>query len=1756
MSKISTYEVVPIPKLADKLIGTSVGGEIEDVTYNFTLLELLQLFIPNIPANNLQGVLDYGNTATQNINLFGKITTTNIEVTNVAELYKTYLSEEVHVEGKLFDSSDSIGLPGDFLISTGTGVSWYTMPVVIPTLQQVLTSGDVADVDIILNANLEAFDVNTDTATINDNLYILGLLTDGFSSSGTNGQVLSSTGTGIKWVNLPTYSAASPLLFNSISGVFSIQVANSVQSGYLSSSDWINFDGKQNAGNYITALTGEATATGPGSVPITLNNSAVISKILTGLNIMGGSIIATDSILTAFGKLQNQINGLVGGVQYQGTWNANINFPILTSSIGVQGHYYVVNVAGSTNLNGISDWKVGDWAIFNGGTWQKVDNTDAVTSVNGFTGAVSLISDNIPEGITNLYFTNNRARNAISAASPLLYNNITGIFTIQQGNGSQDGYISSLDWTTFNSKQNALLGNGLVKSVGGTISYITDNSANWDTAYDNSIVSAAVTGTTTKTLTLNQQDGGTISASWTDLGLTSVGVSMPSAFNVTNSPLTSNGTIAITGAGIASQYIRGDGTLANFPTNGGGGGASVSYYLNGSVNQGTFVGNTYYEMSKTPILGAGTDFNISTDGYVAQFITDAGVPALLNIPAGNWTFELFFSASSGGGTPSYYVELYKYDGVVFTLIASDAVNPKGITGGTAIDLYITVLAVPQTTLTLTDRLAIRVYIATSGRTITLHTEGPHLCQIITTFSTGILALNGLIEQVQYFGTGSSGTDFNISSVGATHTFNIPTANVTNRGLLSSADWSTFNGKQDALTLTTTGSSGPATLVGSTLNIPQYSGTNIYNSDGTLTGNRALTLSTNSLDIVGSTTTRFFSNGRIGVGTTTDAGFQFDVNGTTRSSVYYTNFGTTSLNLLTSGTTAQTADRGIFIGSGTFNNSSIVGISIGNSAVVGTGTGNVAIGYTANASGGGIAISRLGQGAQSTNGAIAIGGNATAGVAISGSTSNSGSVAIGGTASNASAIAIGNITTASGAFSIMIGDRGTAAHTASIAIGLFATTTASRQLVIGGDDVSGTYSINDVYIGGGVQAMSGGNANSTTINASGGGNTADRNGGNITIAGGKGTGTGTPGNVSFSTSTTTTTGTTLQSLTERMRIFGGTGNVVIQNGGTFTDAGFRLDVNGTTRLNGNTTYNGFLTPTSATISYLLGISGSAGGSVLQAYTNGGASPIQSFTFGFYSTYLTSGGGLSDPTNNNFSFGLTGTKTATGLGGGTYKDFRIYTTYDFTGNANPGIVYGISYEPTATNLTNVTLIAFRNTIGNNIFNSTSGNTLIGTSTDAGYKFDVNGTARVQGAFTIATSTVNNLIFSQGGTTAGSYMRWLYNPDTTGGDKTLLYQHKVGLINGSIYIAPSSQVSNITFAPTGDANYVFGGGGLLTTGAQNTLIGRQAGNELTSGGTNVFIGMFAGRGIISGSGNIHIAVNNQVTNGDISKSIHFGGGTALTRSVTFGIGESAADYLNNVYFGIGYSAANQLGGGNRGVVLQPTTEAGKTDAAALNLVLAGARGTGTGAPGSLVFSTATATTAGTTLQSLTDRMRIFGGTGNVVIQNGGTFTDAGFQLDVNGTARVQNRLTITTSGATITSSSTQFFEVFDQFNTRNFMTGGETSGGILVGNTTLGAGSGRWVSLVHASSQSFGGLRFFSDNNQTSNVGYIGLFGNGQFRFATNNTEVTNQEAFIATVKTLHLGWRTWQTIPASAAVSIESTTQGFLPPRMTAAQRTAI
>ena len=72
-------------------------------------------------------------------------------------------------------------------------------------------------------------------------------------------------------------------------------------------------------------------------------------------------------------KTVSSIVNAIGALNYKGTWNASTNTPALASGVGTKGDYYVVSVAGTTDLDGVDFWGVGDWAVFNGATWQRVE---------------------------------------------------------------------------------------------------------------------------------------------------------------------------------------------------------------------------------------------------------------------------------------------------------------------------------------------------------------------------------------------------------------------------------------------------------------------------------------------------------------------------------------------------------------------------------------------------------------------------------------------------------------------------------------------------------------------------------------------------------------------------------------------------------------------------------------------------------------------------------------------------------------------------------------------------------------------------------------------------------------------------------------------------------------------------------------------------------------------------------------------------------------------------------------------------------------------------------------------------------------------------------------------------------------------------------------------------------------------------------------------------------------------------------------
>lgn len=85
-------------------------------------------------------------------------------------------------------------------------------------------------------------------------------------------------------------------------------------------------------------------------------------------------------------------SSVLGGMNYQGTWNATTNTPTLVTGTGTKGYYYKVTTAGTTTIDGNTNWTVGDLIIFSGTSWDKVEGgTSDVVSVAGKVGSVTLV---------------------------------------------------------------------------------------------------------------------------------------------------------------------------------------------------------------------------------------------------------------------------------------------------------------------------------------------------------------------------------------------------------------------------------------------------------------------------------------------------------------------------------------------------------------------------------------------------------------------------------------------------------------------------------------------------------------------------------------------------------------------------------------------------------------------------------------------------------------------------------------------------------------------------------------------------------------------------------------------------------------------------------------------------------------------------------------------------------------------------------------------------------------------------------------------------------------------------------------------------------------------------------------------------------------------------------------------------------------------------------------------------------------------
>ena len=312
--------------------------------------------------------------------------------------------------GTYSDSSADVGSAGQILSSTGSGTNWINDPN--PTPYDWVIEADSGAGSPYTVANGDTIDFvgvgNVDTAWDNASKELrISLSGTSISGTGTDTQV-------VYWTGAQTVSGDAGMVYNDTSN--NLTVSGTVQAGTLSDGTFSGASGTYTGGVSITsttfvgaltgnatsatqlassgaiALTGDTTSTGGPhtytsggavTIPTTIADTTVTAKVLTNLPTPTSSAIAaTDTILAAMAKLQGQITGIPQGLVYKGTWNATTNTPTLASGTGTTGEFYIVSVAGSTNLDGITDWQVGDWAIFvevgATDTWQKIDNTSAI----------------------------------------------------------------------------------------------------------------------------------------------------------------------------------------------------------------------------------------------------------------------------------------------------------------------------------------------------------------------------------------------------------------------------------------------------------------------------------------------------------------------------------------------------------------------------------------------------------------------------------------------------------------------------------------------------------------------------------------------------------------------------------------------------------------------------------------------------------------------------------------------------------------------------------------------------------------------------------------------------------------------------------------------------------------------------------------------------------------------------------------------------------------------------------------------------------------------------------------------------------------------------------------------------------------------------------------------------------------------------------------------------------------------------------
>lgn len=198
-----------------------------------------------------------------------------------------------------------------------------------------------------------------------------------------------------------------------------------------------------------------------------LDDRIIATEIVANAAIPATEKGAANGVATLDGSSKVPVSQLPNSVmEYKGTYNATTNTPTLVDGTGNTGDVYRTTVAGA-GVNSLN-FVVGDYAIYNGSTWEKAHSgADAVNSVNGLAGIVVLTTNEISENV-NLYFTDERAQDAVGAALTdtatidTTYNDGANTMTFDVKTNALD---SSHLKTTTTDQDTIVGGNGTVLSV-------------------------------------------------------------------------------------------------------------------------------------------------------------------------------------------------------------------------------------------------------------------------------------------------------------------------------------------------------------------------------------------------------------------------------------------------------------------------------------------------------------------------------------------------------------------------------------------------------------------------------------------------------------------------------------------------------------------------------------------------------------------------------------------------------------------------------------------------------------------------------------------------------------------------------------------------------------------------------------------------------------------------------------------------------------------------------------------------------------------------------------------------------------------------------------------------------------------------------------------------------------------------------------------------------------------------------------------